>query len=78
MPRNLDGRIETAFPVLDRGIRRRIEEVLDLQLKDTVKARLLTSNGSSVRREGSREVRSQYEQYEILRSRAGKPRASRE
>jgi polyphosphate kinase len=68
MPRNLDGRIETAFPILDPGVRRHIETVLELQLTDTTKARLLTSNGSSVRREGPRMVRAQYEQYELARA----------
>jgi polyphosphate kinase len=68
MPRNLDGRIETAFPVLDKTVRRKVEAILDLQLRDTTKARLLTSNGSSVRREGPGTTRAQYDQYEILRS----------
>jgi polyphosphate kinase len=68
MPRNLDGRVETAFPILDSTVRSKIERVLELQLSDTAKARILTSNGSSVRREGPQAVRAQYEQYELARS----------
>ena len=67
MPRNLDGRIEAAFPVLDDALRETIENILELQRTDNTKARLLTSNGSSVRREGTPVVRSQFQQYELLR-----------
>jgi polyphosphate kinase len=47
MPRNLDRRVETLFPVLDPGIRRKIQElILPMHLSDTVKARKLKSDGS--------------------------------
>jgi polyphosphate kinase len=49
MPRNLDRRVEIAFPVLDPSLQAQIGELLDLQLADTVKARRLLSDGSSVR-----------------------------
>ncbi len=49
MPRNLDHRVETAFPVLDPRLQAQIREVLDLQLADTVKAREILLDGSSVR-----------------------------
>jgi polyphosphate kinase len=65
MPRNLDGRIEAAFPVLDQKIRRQIEEILDLQLHDSAKARWLTGNGKNVRRNGEG-GRSQLRQYELM------------
>jgi polyphosphate kinase len=46
MQRNLDRRVETVFPVLDAAIRNHIrEEVLELQLKDNVKARELRADG---------------------------------
>jgi polyphosphate kinase len=46
MQRNLDRRVETVFPVLDPELRRRIKvEVLDLGLRDNVKARELRSDG---------------------------------
>ena len=47
MQRNLDRRVETVFPVLDAAIRSHIrEEILELQLKDNVKARELHADGS--------------------------------
>lgn len=49
MQRNLDGRIEIAFPVVDPRLQRQLDETLELQLADTVKARLLLPDGSPVR-----------------------------
>jgi polyphosphate kinase len=49
MPRNLDRRVEIAFPVLDPGLQSRIREILEIQLADTVKARRILGNGRSVR-----------------------------
>jgi polyphosphate kinase len=69
MPRNLNGRIEVAFPLLDPDVRKRVERSLELQLSDTVKARLLKSDGSSVRAGGDTAVRSQFAEYEYLRKR---------
>lgn len=41
MERNLSYRIETSFPVLDPDIRKEIRTVIDLQLNDNVKARII-------------------------------------
>ncbi len=49
MPRNLDRRVETAFPVLDPRLQAQIRSVLDVQLADTVKARELRPDGRSAR-----------------------------
>jgi len=49
MPRNLDRRVEIAFPVLDPDLQSRIREILVIQLADTVKARRILANGRSVR-----------------------------
>jgi polyphosphate kinase len=49
MPRNLDHRVEIAFPVLDARLQTQIHDVLDLQLSDTVKAREILLDGSSAR-----------------------------
>jgi polyphosphate kinase len=47
MPRNFFRRIEVAFPVLDGGLRERvISEVLEGQLADNVKARVLRADGT--------------------------------
>jgi polyphosphate kinase len=67
MPRNLDRRVEVAFPVLDRDLQTRIREILEIQLADTVKARRIRSDGSSERMptSGERALRSQQRLYEI-------------
>ena len=46
MPRNFFRRIEQVFPVDDKGFRKKIMEVLMLQLRDTVQAKILQSNGT--------------------------------
>ena len=47
MQRNLDRRVEAVFPILDGSLRGRIrDEVLDLGLRDNVKARRLCADGS--------------------------------
>ncbi len=66
MPRNLDRRVEIAFPVLDPSLQAQIGELLDTQLADTVKARRILSDGSSVRIRavGQGALRSQERLYE--------------
>lgn len=39
MPRNLDRRVELVFPVEDEDIKKRVDQVLAIMLKDTVNAR---------------------------------------
>lgn len=47
MPRNLDRRVESTFPVLDNEIRQNIiENILKIYLKDNTKARALKNDGS--------------------------------
>jgi polyphosphate kinase len=41
MVRNLDHRIETACPIFDKNIQQELKEILDIQLSDNVKARIL-------------------------------------
>lgn len=45
MTRNTERRVEIAAPVLDRRIRKKIHEYIDMYLKDNTKARQLTANG---------------------------------
>jgi polyphosphate kinase len=67
MPRNLDRRVEIAFPVLDPDLQARIRQILDIQLADTVKARRILADGSSerVRAVDDRALRSQQRLYEV-------------
>ena len=66
MPRNLDRRVEIAFPVLDPDLQAQVGRILAIQLADTVKARHILSDGSSVRIEadGEASLRSQERLYE--------------
>jgi polyphosphate kinase len=51
MPRNLDHRVETLFPVEDEAIRAHIlNDVLEAYLRDTAKARVLQADGMYARR----------------------------
>jgi polyphosphate kinase len=51
MERNLDRRVEVAFPVLDGRLQAELQTILDTQLADTVKARVLGPDGRAIRRE---------------------------
>lgn len=60
MPRNLNGRIEIAFPLLDPALHRRVEEILTIQLADDVKLTELLPDGTTRRRvPGPEPVRAQ-------------------
>ena len=49
MPRNLDRRVEIIFPVLEDSLKEKAIHILDVELKDNVKARVLESDGNYVR-----------------------------
>jgi polyphosphate kinase len=68
MTRNLDRRVEIAFPVLDTALHRQIREILETQLADTVKARRILPDGTSerVRPNGRPALRSQERLYELM------------
>ena len=68
MPRNLDRRVEIAFPVLDPRLQAQVREILEIQLADTVKARRILPDGSSARIRGHMEsrLRSQERLYEAM------------
>jgi len=70
MPRNLDYRMEVAFPVLAPVLRERLREILEVQLADTAKARVLLPDGRSTRvvAAGRPALRSQERLYELAAS----------
>jgi polyphosphate kinase len=49
MPRNFNKRIETMFPIIDSKLKDRIYQIVDLLLKDNVKARVLQPDGTYIR-----------------------------
>jgi len=72
MPRNLDRRVEIAFPVLAPDLQDRIREILEIQLADTVKGRRMLADGTwaRIRPEHDPALRSQDWLYEAA-TRAG-------
>jgi len=46
MPRNLDRRVELMFPVEDPDCRKRVMEILDVELNDTIRAHFLMPDGT--------------------------------
>ncbi|HYM20165.1 MAG TPA: polyphosphate kinase 1 [Candidatus Kapabacteria bacterium] len=71
MTRNLNHRIEAAFPIYDERIREQIRAFIDLQLRDNVKARLL-SKGKMNRyrrvRAGAERIEAQIDIHKLLRA----------
>ncbi|MBO4807815.1 MAG: RNA degradosome polyphosphate kinase [Lachnospiraceae bacterium] len=49
MPRNLERRVEILFPIEDQKLREMLWHILDLELRDTVKATCLTPEGTYVK-----------------------------
>lgn len=68
MVRNLDHRVEATCPVLDENIKRVLKTILEIQLNDNVKARILDNelDNRYVRDSRNRRVRSQVEIYNYL------------
>ncbi|BCD62851.1 polyphosphate kinase [Nitratiruptor sp. YY08-26] len=62
MPRNLERRIELMTPIFDKNIAERLLEILQIQLKDNVKARILLPDGNYIKlhpEEGKPKINSQ-------------------
>lgn len=68
MVRNLDHRIEAAIPVMDPAICAELKDIIHIQLRDNVKARILDDELSNnyVPSTGKKKVRSQIETYQYL------------
>lgn len=69
MVRNLDHRVEITCPIFDPDIQKVLKNMLEIQLDDNVKARILDNHlqNQYVRNKGKK-VRSQVEQYNYLQS----------
>lgn len=67
MLRNLENRVEASCPIWDPEIRKELKDILDIQLRDNVKARILDDQLSNEYvRTTRRKIRSQVETYEYL------------
>lgn len=69
MTRNLDRRVEVACPIFDKDVQREIREMIELQMKDNVKARIINSvqDNDYVRSNGTKKIRSQVEIYDYYK-----------
>jgi polyphosphate kinase len=71
MTRNFDRRVEVAFPILDRALKEELVAILELQLADNVKSRMLDAGmENEYVRNGGRPVRAQVETQRLLEQRA--------
>ena len=69
MVRNLDHRIEVCCPIFDKSIQKELKEILEIQLSDNTKARILDnelSNNYAKASPGEKKVRSQIQIYNLL------------
>lgn len=79
MPRNLDRRVEIVFPVLDDELKKKAYHVLEVELADNVKARVMDAEGNyeKLDRRGKEKVNSQLVFCEEAKAAAPKPHAER-
>ncbi len=72
MVRNIDHRVEAACPVLDQQIADEIRDIIQIQLSDNVKARILNNEQTNqyVNPRNTKKVRSQIETYQYLHRKA--------
>lgn len=69
MTRNLDYRIEAAVKITQKDLKKEIKDILDIQLKDNVKARILNNKlKNKYVKNNEKEIRSQIEIYRYLKS----------
>jgi polyphosphate kinase len=68
MVRNIDHRVEVACPIFEKDIQQEIKDILQIQLKDNIKARILDNELSNqyVNPRNTKKIRSQVETYNYL------------
>jgi len=68
MVRNIDHRIEVACPVFEKNIQQELKDILQIQLKDNIKARILDNELANqyVNPRNTKKIRSQVETYNYL------------
>ena len=79
MVRNLDHRVEAAVPIRNPAIMQELKDILDIQLRDNVKARVLDNNlQNQYHRSKDQRVRAQWETYNYLVRKAQKSKQVKE
>lgn len=68
MVRNIDHRLEVACPIFEKNIQQELKDILQIQLKDNIKARILDNELSNqyVNPRNTKKIRSQVETYNYL------------
>lgn len=68
MVRNIDHRVEVACPIFEKNIQQELKDILQIQLKDNIKARILDNELSNqyVNPRNTKKIRSQVETYNYL------------
>ncbi len=77
MTRNTERRVEVATPIYDKDLQMRIMDILNIMLKDNVKARIQNADGIYVRAqraEGDEAVNAQEYLYKLAYENAAKPK----
>jgi polyphosphate kinase len=74
MTRNLDRRVEVACPIYDKDVQREIRDIIELQLNDNVKARIINDvqDNQYVTTRSKRKLRSQAEIYNYYKDKLRK------
>jgi polyphosphate kinase len=74
MTRNLDRRVEVVCPIYDKDVQREIKDIIELQLGDNVKARIINSvqDNQYVPVKGKEKLRSQFETYKYYQKKLQK------
>jgi polyphosphate kinase len=80
MTRNMDNRIEVGCPIYDPDIKNRILNIMNIQWRDTLKARVIDAEQTNkyVKRGNRRQLRSQVEIYNYLKGLETKQNAKSE
>jgi polyphosphate kinase len=70
MTRNLDRRVEVACPIFDKDVQRELRDMIRMQMKDNVKARIINAvqDNIYVNADGEEKIRSQAELYKYYRN----------
>lgn len=68
MTRNINRRVEIAFPIYDKILKEKLKKLIEIQIKDNVKARVINKNqnNSFVKSNSSQKIRSQFAINDIL------------
>lgn len=77
MPRNIDHRVEVLVPIRERNLVKQVrEQVLETYLSDTVKARVMSSNGTYSRKKADNGKRAINSQDKLIQKRKGRRKES--